>query len=65
MPALKQNTTESAKRKRSLICLAEEFGNVSKACEITGYSCQAFYDVRRAFSDGLVKIIRRGNFEVK
>ena len=52
MPATKQNTTESAKRKLSLIRLAEELGNVSKACEITGYSRQAFYDIRRAFQVG-------------
>ena len=42
MPATKQNTTESAKHKLSLIRLAEELGNVSKACEITGYSRQSF-----------------------
>ncbi len=52
MPATKQNTTESAKRKLSLIRLAEELGNVSKACEITGYSRQSFYDIRRAFQVG-------------
>ena len=48
MPATKQNTTQIAQRKISLIRLAEELGNVSKACEIMGYSRQAFYEIRGA-----------------
>ena len=66
MPATKQNTTESAKHKLSLIRLAEELGNVSKACEITGYSRQSFYDIRRrAFQvDGMAAFVeKKARFE--
>ena len=52
MPATKQNTTQIVQRKISLIRLAEELGNVPKACEIMGYSRQAFYEIRRAFQVG-------------
>ncbi len=45
-------TTESTKRKLSLLQLAEEFGNVSKACQIMGYHRDTFYEVRRAFQLG-------------
>ena len=30
--------------------LAQELGNVSKACRIVGYSRQQFYEIRRSFS---------------
>ena len=46
MPAI----TESTKRKLSLLQLAEELGNVSKACRIMGYHRDTFYEVRRALS---------------
>ena len=45
-------TTESTKRKLSLLQLAEELGNVSKACQIIGYHRDTFYEVRRAFQVG-------------
>ena len=48
MPAV----TESTKRKLSLLQLAEELGNVSKACRIMGYHRDTFYEVRRAFQVG-------------
>ena len=48
MPAI----TESTKRKLSLLQLAEELGNVSKACRIMGYHRDTFYEVRRAFQVG-------------
>ena len=38
-----------ARRKRSLLQLAQELGNVSKACRIVGYSRQHFYEIRRNF----------------
>lgn len=38
-----------ARRKLSLLELAEELGNVSKACKIIGYSRQQFYEIRRDF----------------
>ena len=43
MPA----TTESRKCKLSLLQLAEELGNVSKAFWIMGYHRDTFYEVRR------------------
>ena len=43
---------ESAKRKLSLLQLAEELNNVSKACQIMGYHRDTFYEVRRAFQVG-------------
>ncbi len=38
-----------ARRKLSLLQLAQELGNVSKACRIVGYSRQHFYEIRRNF----------------
>jgi transposase InsO family protein/transposase-like protein len=47
-----------ARRKRSLLELAAELGNVSKACRVMGYSRQQFYEIRRNFqtygADGLL-----------
>lgn len=45
MAALAQST----RRKLSLLQLAEELGNVSKACKIMGYHRDTFYEVKRAF----------------
>lgn len=44
-------TTEQkvARRKQSLLELAHELGNVSKACKMMGYSRQQFYEIRRNF----------------
>ena len=44
-------TTEEkvARRKRSLLELAEDLRNVSKACRLMGYSRQQFYEIRRNF----------------
>ena len=44
--------SERTKRKLSLLQLAEELGNVSKACQIMGYHRDTFYEVRRAFQVG-------------
>jgi transposase InsO family protein len=38
-----------ARRKQSLLELATELNNVSKACQILGYSRQQFYEIRRNF----------------
>lgn len=38
-----------ARRKLSLLELATEMGNVSKACKVMGYSRQQFYEIRRNF----------------
>lgn len=44
--------SQSTKRKLSLLQLAEEPGNVSKACKLMGYHRDTFYEVRRAFQVG-------------
>ena len=44
--------SQSTKRKLSLLQLAEELGNVSKACKLMGYHRDTFYEVRRAFQVG-------------
>lgn len=44
--------TQSIRRKLSLLKLAEELGNVSKACQIMGYHRDTFYEVKRAFQMG-------------
>lgn len=38
-----------ARRKLSLLELATELGNVSRACKVMGYSRQQFYEIRRNF----------------
>lgn len=47
-----------ARRKLSLLELASEMSNVSKACRIMGYSRQQFYEIRRTYqtygADGLI-----------
>lgn len=45
-------TTQSTRRKLSLLKLAEELGNVSRACNIMGYHRDTFYEVKRAFQTG-------------
>jgi transposase InsO family protein len=53
-------TTEKkvARRKLSLLELAQDMGNVSKACRVMGYSRQQFYEIRRNFqtygAEGLI-----------
>ena len=44
--------THSTRRKLSLLELAAELGNVSKACKIMGYHRDTFYEVKRAFQVG-------------
>lgn len=47
-----------ARRKLSLLELAADIGNVSKACRVMGYSRQQFYEIRRNFqtygAEGLI-----------
>ena len=45
-------TSQSSRRKLSLLQLAEELGNVSKACKLMGYHRDTFYEVKRAFQIG-------------
>ena len=51
-------TDKVARRKLTLLELAHELGNVSKACKLTGYSRQQFYEIRRNYqtygADGLI-----------
>lgn len=53
---------KAARRKLSLLELAEDMDNISKACKIMGYSRQQFYEIRRNFqafgSAGLLDKIR-------
>ena len=42
-------SSQRTKRKLSLLQLAEELGNVSKACQIMGYHRDSFYEIKRAF----------------
>jgi hypothetical protein len=47
-----------ARRKLSLLQLAQDLANVSRACKVMGYSRQQFYEIRRNFqtygADGLI-----------
>ena len=45
-------TSQSTRRKLSLLQLAEELGNVSRACKLMGYHRDTFYEVKRAFQIG-------------
>jgi transposase InsO family protein len=51
-------TEKVARRKLSLLDLAKDLDNVSKACKLMGYSRQQFYEIRRNFqiygADGLI-----------
>ena len=38
-----------ARRKLSLLELAQDLGNVSRACKLVGYSRQQFYEIRRNY----------------
>ena len=54
---------QSTRRKLSLLQLAEELNNVSKACRIMGYHRDTFYEVKRAFqTSGVAGLVeqRRG-----
>ncbi|MDR1075439.1 MAG: IS481 family transposase [Xanthomonadaceae bacterium] len=55
--------SQRTKRKLSLLQLAEELGNVSKACQLMGYHRDSFYEIKRAFQTGGVAALveqRRG-----
>jgi len=39
------STSQSIRRRLSLLRLAEELGNVSTACKLTGYHRDTFYEV--------------------
>ena len=48
---------EEGARSLSLLALAEELSNVSKACRIMGYHRDSFYEIRRAFQVGGVSAL--------
>jgi hypothetical protein len=53
-------SSQSTRRKLSLLQLAEELGNVSKACKIMGYHRDTFYEVKRAFQvGGVAKLVEQ------
>lgn len=45
------------KNKFGLLNLAEELGNVSKACKVMGFSRETFYRYQRAVSEGGVEAL--------
>lgn len=45
-------STQSIKRKLSLLALAEELQNVSRVCQLMGYHRDSFYEIKRAFQVG-------------
>ena len=55
-------TDKVARRKVSLLDLAKDLDNVSRACRVMVYSRQQFYEIRRKFqtlgSEGLLDQIR-------
>jgi hypothetical protein len=56
------------KNKVGLLNLAEELGNISKACKVMGFSRETFYRYHRAVSEGGVEALvektrRKPNFE--
>ena len=54
------NTTDQIiKHKAGLLNLAEEFGNLSKACQVMGRSCDTFYRYKSAIEDGGVEALFR------
>ena len=58
-------TSQKTRRKLSLLKLAEDLGNVTKACQIMGYHRDTFYEVRRAFQVGGVAALVENNREPK
>ncbi|AZL16100.1 helix-turn-helix domain-containing protein [Rickettsiales endosymbiont of Stachyamoeba lipophora] len=45
------------KNKVRLLNLAEELGNISKACKVTGFSRETFYRYHRAVNEGGIEAL--------
>ena len=50
--SLLQTNNKIIKNKVGLLNLAEELGNISKACKLMGYSRDTFYRYRKAVEEG-------------
>ena len=51
------SNTKIIKHKTGLLNLAEELGNVSKACQVMGYSRDTFYRYKSAVDEGGVEAL--------
>ena len=51
------NTAKIIKHKVGLLNLAEELGNVSKACKVMGLSRDTFYRYKAAVDEGGVELV--------
>ena len=52
------NTTDKIiKHKTGLLNLAEKLGNVSKACQVMGLSCDTFYSYKSTVEEGGVEAL--------
>ena len=58
---LLHTTNKIIKNKVGLLNLAEELGNVSKACKIMGTSRETFYRYQRAVDEGGVEALLEKN----
>ena len=54
---MNQSTQRIIGNKRGLLNLAEELGNVSKACQMTGVSRDTFYRYKSAKDEGGVEAL--------
>ena len=51
-----QTNTKIIKNKVGLLNLAEELGNISRACKVMGFSRDTFYRYQKAMEDGGVDV---------
>ena len=51
------STDKIIKHKTGLLNLIEELGNVSKACQVMGYSCDTFYRNMSVIDEGGVEAL--------
>ena len=58
---MNQSTQKIISHKVGLLNLAEELGNISKACKVMGYSRDTFYRYRDAVDDGGMEALLEKN----